>query len=423
MNNYLTTIRKKILCLALSLTATTSAIELVPPEGGFLNEDHKQRYDHCRNQLQSFDEKYAQEKSSLDGALREALETRLLELAFTAQPERIRELQKITSTWFEAEGAVNIGEEIPEEVAVEVATYRKSIARRSQAKDYSKAKEYHWLVRQLDKLALTFEKEGNLDSMRTLRKEARALMPTMGLKPKMYGPLQLTAYSWYYGHLPFIRMQRIEGEQELISLSRLNGNFAGGGEWIEIQVWDEGGLPGLHAHSMQKNVRADAFAIRHPGLNLDKAKVRTQTITFNSQGHRVKLIHQSRGFCYLGGMSGNVGELTSAEVSLDPEDGFYYLSGRFESRSTAFRAVIVKYPEGETPELKISHAEWKRGDPVQELIKAGDGICVLSGVSGAFRGQGEEVRLFVDAKGRWRLGGRSNLINTGAKAMVIRLKN
>ena len=410
----------KTLSTAFGLILVGSAIAIPPPEGGFIDEDHKQRYTHHGNQLRAFEERYVEEIEPLKSTLRQALEVRLLELSTTTNPARIRELHKTTSEWFKEDGSLEISAEIPAELASEVTSYRTSVARRTEARDRSIAKEHHWLVRQLDHLALKFEEKGDLETMRALRKEARALMPTAGLKPTNYGQLELTAYNWHWQHFPFVRMQRVEGEQELISLSHITGNFAGGGEWVEIKVWDEGGLPGLHANSMQNNVRAGAYALRHPALKMDKARVRTESITFEKQ--RKKLIHHSRGFCYLGGIAGTMGDLTSGEVSLNPDDGFYYLSGRFENRSSAFRAIIVEYPEGEAPEFETSTVEWRRGDPAQESISAEEGICLLSGLSGAFRGEGEVVYLIVDHSGKWHLGGRSNLINTGGKAMVMRFK-
>ena len=420
-NKEMTRFRKTITA-AFGILFASSAIAVPPPEGGFINADHKQRYTHCENQLRSFDERYAKEIKPLNTAFRQALEERLLALAVIEEPKKIRELQSITAGWFVEDGDLKIGENVPAEVAAEVASYRVSVARRAEARDVYKAKEHHWLVRQLDQLALKFEKEGDLENMRILRAEARALMPTAGLKPTMYGQLELTSYNWHWQHFPFVRMQRIQGQQELISLARITGNFAGGGEWVEIKVWDEGGLPGLHANSMQKNAQVNAYALRHPALKMDKARVRTEAITFEKQNQRIKLIHQSRGFCYLGGMAGYIGDLSSAEISIDPNDGFYYLSARFEHRSTAFRAVIVEYPEGEAPEFEVSEAEWKRGDPEQELIDAKDGICLLNGISGALKGPGEEVRLIIDHSGKWRLGGRSNLTNTRVKAKVMRFK-
>jgi len=408
------------LATAFGFILSCHVVAVPPPENGFINEEHKQRYIHCENQLRSFDEKFTEEIEPLKQTFRRALEERLLDVSVTAEPKRIRELQSITSGWFDETGTIKIGENIPTEVTKVVESYRETVATRADDRDFKKAKEHHWLVRQLDQLALKLEENGDLENMRLLRAEARALMPTAGLKPTTYGQLELTSYNWHWQHFPFVRMQRIEGKQELISLARLTGNFVGGGEWVEVKVWDEGGLPGLHAHSMQKNVQANAYALRHPALKMDMAKVRTQSITFEKQKQRVRLINQSRGFCYLGGVAGYMGDLSRAEISIDPADGFYYLSARFEHRSSAFSAVIVEYPEGKAPKFDVSEVEWKRGDPIQELIQAENGICLLTGISGALKGPGEEVRLIVDHSGKWRLGGRSNLVNTGAKAKVLR---
>ena len=84
--------------------------------------------------------------------------------------------------------------------------------------------------------------------------------------------------------------------------------------------------------------------------------------------------------------------------------------------------MIVEYPEDEALGFEVSEAGWKRGDPARKLIAAEDGICLLTGISRAFRGVSEEVRLIIDSAGTWRLGRRLNLINTGGKAMVIGFK-
>ena len=207
----------KTLSTAFGLILVGSAIAIPPPEGGFIDEDHKQRYTHHGNQLRAFEERYVEEIEPLKSTLRQALEVRLLELSTTTNPARIRELHKTTSEWFKEDGSLEISAEIPAELASEVTSYRTSVARRTEARDRSIAKEHHWLVRQLDQLALKFEEKGDLETMRALRKEARALMPTAGLKPTNYGQLELTAYNWHWQHFPFVRMQRVEGEQELIS--------------------------------------------------------------------------------------------------------------------------------------------------------------------------------------------------------------
>lgn len=404
----------------LGLILMSTGVAVPPPEGGFIDEAHKGLYTNHENRLRTFDVNFEEQSAPLKAALRLAMEERLLELAATSEPKRIRKVQGITAGWFDAEGNLTIGADVPDEVATEVAVYKASVARRAQVRDFAKAREYHWLVGKIDELALEYQGKGDRETMRLLRAEARALMRTPEIKPVKYGELEIAEYVWGWQFPTFIRMQHGVGDPALISFARLTGSFVGGGEWMKVQVWDEGGLPGLQAASMQRDVWANAYALRHPALKMGLATVRVEEI--GAAAPRKKLIHSSRGFCYLGGVVGWFGDLTRGEVSIDPDDGFYYLSGRFEHRSTYIQAVVVEYPKGQAPDFERSDAEWRRGDPVRELIAAKDGICLMTSINGSFRGAGEEVRLIVDPDGKWRLGGRSNLVNTGAKAVVMRFK-
>ena len=85
-------------------------------------------------------------------------------------------------------------------------------------------------------------------------------------------------------------------------------------------------------------------------------------------------------------------------------------------------AVIVEFPEGETPEFEVSSAEWKSGDPTRELIDAKDGICLLTSIAGRIKSRNDVIDLSIGADGKWRLGGRSTKESTRAKAMILKFK-
>lgn len=393
------------------------------PEGDYLTKWHKGIYETFEKTKAKTKANAQAEVKALDKAFSPALQERLLTLAASLPPERIRELRKTSSAWKQNDGSIEIKGQVPAELAELAGTHRENVRCSAAKEAYNMYFHAHWVVRQLDKLALQFEKEKDLESMRHLRAEARALMSRVHRPVEAYGPLQLSGYWW--GKMKaswpkFTRMQRGGGDPELISICRINGNFVGGGESVKIQVWDEGGLPGLFCFSSQPHVWVSAYALRHPALRMKEAKVWTEDITAKTP--RKRLIHSDRGFCYFGGMGGHIGELTHGTIEVDPDDGFYYLDGRFENHSTSIRAVIVEYPEGRRPEFEITHAEWKRGDPVHELIPASEGICLLTGINGRIKVGDDELRLVVGSEGNWRLGGRTERANASAKAMVMRFK-
>ena len=65
---------------------------------------------------------------------------------------------------------------------------------------------------------------------------------------------------------------------------------------------------------------------------------------------------------------------------------------------------------------------WHQGQPERWLMPASDGICVLTGVSGAFRGGGERVEVNVDpAWNWWRITGSSGQSGVSARAPMPRI--
>src|SRR4051812_13083692 len=62
---------------------------------------------------------------------------------------------------------------------------------------------------------------------------------------------------------------------------------------------------------------------------------------------------------------------------------------------------------------------WKNGDAPVRMIRTDEGICVLSGIAGGLRGEGENVRVYPGDDGYWYLGGRSGVALT-VHALALR---
>jgi len=360
------------------------------------------------------------ERETLASALSGQVDARLGELAQHAEPTRVRELQKISAAWFDDESGlpVDIGDDVPEELKGVFGAYRKALENVERGERDGLRRSYEVLIRELDGLAHKKIKAGEMEKAKTLRDEAQALLEANPRPTEKWRSLEATYVKWITGDKRHVRL--MTHGNELPSLAFVQGSFAGGGESAFVAPFDEanwGDRAGLLGHSMQNSVESAAYALRDPRLNMADAKLIFYSIPPGN--NRKKLIHSSRGFCYLAGVWGYQGNLTKFDVAIDPEDGFYYFTGRTEAYSNA-KAIGVEFPEGKVPQFEVSTVEWERGDPVRELIAAQDGICLFAGMSGAFHGGGETVFLKIGKDGIWRLGGRSGQLNTGARALVLK---
>jgi hypothetical protein len=61
-----------------------------------------------------------------------------------------------------------------------------------------------------------------------------------------------------------------------------------------------------------------------------------------------------------------------------------------------------------------------QGDPDLRMIRADEGVCFLSGMSGKFEGGGEKIGIYVDDQGWRTLYVRSQKVDVWAKATCIR---
>lgn len=68
----------------------------------------------------------------------------------------------------------------------------------------------------------------------------------------------------------------------------------------------------------------------------------------------------------------------------------------------------------------VETAKWSQGQPPVRLIRAEEGFCALTQVTGSFQGGGEAVRVYVGDDGYWYLGGDSHQEGVGAECIVVR---
>ena len=383
----------------------------------FVDETHESSYENYEARLKSADERAERNQVELARVTKQTIRERITELAGSLSPDRVREVKKITDGWFDAEEGVTIGEDVPEELADIVKGHESATGNIEMDKQASYRMAYRSLRGQWLQLAEghAADPEGE-DKADTLHK----LVADLEIVPDAlhkYGDTEIAVYRWDRTGPHFTEMSR-HGD-ELFSVTFHSGTMAGGAERMRLGKRKGSDLLGLDAHTGQPNLKGTVYGIRHPQLKVDDWKISTMEIWRDEK--KKKLIHKSKGFCYLAGIWGSWGNFTNIEVKLDPDDGFYYLHFRSENLWSGGRAVIVEFPEtDDPPKFSFSTVEWERGDPVKELIDAKDGICLFTGMSGAFTPA--EVKLTVGQNGKWQLGGRSAHVKTGAQAMVLRFE-
>lgn len=402
---------------ALAFAAAADEADTIPRPEKLIDAKHEAIFDSYEEALRAADSAAQIDRQAAGAALTRSVDLHLLRVAESAGAERVGELRKIAANWSEEKP----GEEVPEELAPIVAGYRRQLENVAAALAETRASAGDQLIVALDDYALGFEKlpDGKQTTV-ALRAEIRKLLARSGPARK-FGELEVTTRHWKDGDPWFVRMN-FHGD-ELLALSRITGCFAGGGENLQIGYWDDGLTLGYLGKSMQRGVAGSAYALRHPKLDVRRWKIRTAGVLAWEE-RTAKLVHKSRGFAYAGGISGSFADDCRFDVTLNPDDGFYYAivePGR--GNTVGGTAVVVEFPQGEAPDFELSSATWQRGEPTRELIDAKDGICLLTSVFGAIKGTSEEISLKVGADGKWRLGGRSTKAATGATAMIIRFKD
>ena len=75
-----------------------------------------------------------------------------------------------------------------------------------------------------------------------------------------------------------------------------------------------------------------------------------------------------------------------------------------EPKLAAVPAETTKKPAGFG---NVQFREWQQGEPPVKLIRKDEGFCALTGVSGHFQGEGEQIRVYIGEDDYWYLGGKS----------------
>jgi hypothetical protein len=131
--------------------------------------------------------------------------------------------------------------------------------------------------------------------------------------------------------------------------------------------------------------------------------------------------------CYLRGVSGvfdGAGEFSwilaheSKEETPDPSVNWMRVVSNSWDGCVSGRPMCVAIQPGLYQPVSIHDV--KQGQPDERMIPADEGVCFLSGMSGKFRGGGEEIGIYVDDQGWRTLYVRSNQEDVRAKAVCVR---
>lgn len=150
---------------------------------------------------------------------------------------------------------------------------------------------------------------------------------------KQFEP-ETTVVHWTPGHKPIKMIHKSEG---FCFLSRVKGNFAGGGEQVRVHINPDDGFWYLTGHSQQP-LAASATAMR-----LKKgSRLRLQFAEYRWTPARqpIRMISTQEGFCFIsavGGKFAGYGE----HVDVVTKDGFWHLTGGSQQHLFA-RAYAVR---------------------------------------------------------------------------------
>jgi len=134
---------------------------------------------------------------------------------------------------------------------------------------------------------------------------------------------------------------------------------------------------------------------------------------------RKPVVTSSQGIAFLSGVAGNFGGLEDSFELTVGQDGAWSLNGKSTDFISARATAMTKLaPIRFAPQT--TRYEWSAGKPEVKMLHQNEGICLLSGFGGAFRGYGEEVRVRLAEDGHWYLTGKSQ--QGGTRATAIGLK-
>ncbi|MDB5392202.1 MAG: peptidase caspase catalytic subunit p20, partial [Planctomycetaceae bacterium] len=146
---------------------------------------------------------------------------------------------------------------------------------------------------------------------------------------------------------------------------------------------------------------------------------KTRPTDWKTGEQRKSVLPEKKGIAFISGMAGNLGGPQDSFELQVGKDGVWTLGGT-SGDFLAARATSVAdlTPVQFSPE--IMRFEWSSGKAGVKMLHRKDGICLLSGVKGAFRGYGEEVKIRLADDGYWYLDGKSSQGEIRATALGIK---
>ena len=201
----------------------------------------------------------------------------------------------------------------------------------------------------------------------------------------------------------------LPADEKFFLISHLAGNYGGLGEEIRIHAqsrrkWILDGKAHLYVAGKVREIATELRSEFEPEV--------TEFHWKRGQA-RVKMIHHREGFCFLSRVTGNfAGGGESVRVNIDPDDGFWYLSGRTQQPMAA-SAIAMKLKKNSQVKLQFAEFVWTPARGKVRMLPTQEGIAFVSGMGGNFAGYGEQVEV-TEKDGYWWLGG------VGQKAIVGR---
>ena len=87
----------------------------------------------------------------------------------------------------------------------------------------------------------------------------------------------------------------------------------------------------------------------------------------------------------------------AVSLAIDPADGYWYLDGRTNFHSQG-HALVYRFKVPGKFQADVQSFEWKAGVKQQAPFATIDGLCAISGMSGPFKGYGENLNAMEEAE-------------------------
>lgn len=159
---------------------------------------------------------------------------------------------------------------------------------------------------------------------------------------------------------------------------------------------------------------------RQPIINSGK-KLTVVKHTWHNGEPLVKLAPVAEAFCFFTNVGGNLAGFGEDLGVAAGSDGNWYLGGT-SAQGLGMSGVIITGDLRKEFEPICTKYDWTKDQPPVKMIHSRAGICFLSRVAGAFDGEGEAVRVYINPKdGFWYMDGVSNRA-VAATALALRLR-